>query len=482
MAHEFDLVQRLLTTEDEDPGGLTGAHRRLVDAWRSDRPGDKISGDVAVLIAQVLRHRRGVTGFTNVRLRLKLEARGIDVATLAKSHLRAHRYGTNEHEIFLGTPWAPEWLHGDPTWIDLACASPGPFVLSDGDKVSTYARPDTSVPVDPAVATIAPAIKEYRSRSQANAVRAATLSDPNSTLHVVLPTGTGKSIVGLAPGLLVGSGTTVVVVPTIALALDQERNLQARFPNSHLPDELAYYGDRAEDERAAIKERLRNGTQRVLFTSPEALVTGLAQSLRVLAARGELTHLVIDEAHLVRSWGLSFRPEFQIVASLLSELRELAQAAGQAPPRVALLTATLSEQGLLLNDSLFHGPKESLFVGSTFLRTELRYLYAEMSSPATRLERVVEALRHLPRPAIVYTTRKDAAEEIAAGLRDSGFEQDGRFPWRHRVRRAPRDPPAVVGRRRADLLRRRRRHQRLRSRRRPERRPVRRARLHPRHG
>ncbi|MFC7500595.1 protein DpdF, partial [Nocardioides sp. GCM10030258] len=293
--------------------------------------------------------------------------------------------------------------------------------------VSTYARPDNSVQVDPAVAAIAPGIREYRSRSQANAMRAAALGDPEATLHVVLPTGTGKSIVGLAPGLLLDSGTTVVVVPTIALALDQERNLRARFPSAHLPRELAYYGDRSEDECAAIKERLRNGTQRVLFTSPEALVTGLAQSLRVLAARGELTHLIIDEAHLVRSWGLSFRPEFQIVASLLSELRELARAAGQTPPRVALLTATLSEQGLILNDGLFRGSEESLFVGSTFLRTELRYLQAEICAPETRLERVIEALRHLPRPAIVYTTRKTAAEEIATQLRDSGFGRTAIF-------------------------------------------------------
>lgn len=427
VTHEFDLAQRLLASDEVDPGTLTGAHRRLVDAWRSDAPGDTISGDVAVLISQVLRHRRGVSGLTNLRLRLDLRERGIDVATLEESSLLVSPYARNEHHVALADDWAPDWLRGDSTWIDLACASPGPFMLPDGTKVSTYARPDTPVPVDPAVAAIAPAIKEYRSRSQANAVRAAALSNPEATLHVVLPTGTGKSIVGLAPGLLLNSGTTVVVVPTIALALDQERNLQARFPSSQLPPELAYYGDRPKPERDAIKERLRSGTQRVLFTSPEALVTGLAQSLRVLAARGDLTHLVIDEAHLVRSWGLSFRPEFQIVASLLGELREHARAAGQTPPRVALLTATLSEQGLILNDGLFGGSEESLFVGSTFLRTELRYLLAEITSPEVRTERVVEALRHLPRPAIVYTTRKDAAEEIAANLRASGFGRTATF-------------------------------------------------------
>ena len=220
---------------------------------------------------------------------------------------------------------------------------------------------------------------------------------------------------------------TVVVVPTIALALDQERQLHQRFPNQGLPQELAYYGDRAATEKEAIKERLRDGTQRVLFTSPEALVTGLAQALRRLAARGELSHVVIDEAHLVRTWGLSFRPEFQVVASLIAELREVARAQGVAPPHVELLTATLSRQSLLLNDELFAGTGTSLFVGSTYLRTEIRYLFAPPAPNESRLDRVVEALHHLPRPAIVYTTKKESADTLAVRLRQAGFGRTAVF-------------------------------------------------------
>src|SRR3546814_12492871 len=87
-------------------------------------------------------------------------------------------------------------------------------------------------------------------------------------------------MVGIAPGLLARTGVTVVVVPTIALALDQERQLHQRFPNQGLPQALAYYGDRAATEKEALKERLREGTQRVLYTSPAPLVPLLAQTLR----------------------------------------------------------------------------------------------------------------------------------------------------------------------------------------------------------
>lgn len=425
MGDQWNLVAAHLAgaTDNRDP--LTGPHRRLVDAWFSEMPGAAIAGDVAALLSQVLRHRRGTTGQSNSFLILRLDERGVPVQALLRANLDVTKFGLHEHRITLGHDWAPDWLRGDVRWIDLACTSPDPFVGPKG-RVSTSARHDMAVPADPSVSAIS-GIETYRSRSQASAVRTAVLAPAGDTLHVVLPTGTGKSLVGIAPGLLRRTGVTVVVVPTIALALDQERQLHQRFPSQGLPQELAYYGDRATAEKEAIKGRLYGGTQRVLFTSPEALVTGLAQTLRHLAARGDLNHVVIDEAHLVRTWGLSFRPEFQVVASLVAELREVARAQGVEPPHVELLTATLSRQSLLLNDELFAGSGTSLFVGSTYLRTEIRYLLAPPAVPESRLERVVEALHHLPRPAIVYTTKKESADVVANRLRDAGFGRTAVF-------------------------------------------------------
>lgn len=427
MTPELEAVQRALHGDSTTWDELPGPHRRLLDAWFSDLPGPHIAADVAALISQVLRHERDVNFIGTPRLRLKLDTRAIATDVLVQSNLHCTRYGATEHEITVADMWAPEWLHGDPRWIDVACASPGPYRSGTDQEVPTYARPDTPVLIDPALRAIAPSYTQYRSKTQASAVRTATLGDPCSTLHVVLPTGTGKSIVGLAPGMLRPGGNTVVVVPTIALALDQERGIRQRFPGMNLPAELAYYGDRADDEKEAIRQRLREGTQRVVFASPEALVGGLAATLHAIAATGKLTSIVIDEAHLVRVWGLDFRPEFQLIGALVSELRAITNASGHQEPRVILLTATLSEEGLELNDALFHGLHESLFVGSTFLRTELRYLLGESHSHEERLNRVVEAMRHLPRPAIIYVARKDDARDITARLRDVGFARTEAF-------------------------------------------------------
>jgi ATP-dependent DNA helicase RecQ len=421
MTLQFEAVQSALDGHRGARDELTGPHRRLLDAWLSDHPGAEIAANVGALISQVLRHERDVATIGTPRLRLKLDDRAIATGELARSNLVCTRFGKNEHLVTLADTWAPEWLHGDSRWIDVACASPGPYRGGTPEEVSTYARPDTPMPIDPALRAVAPGITAYRSRTQASAIRTAILANPASTLHVVLPTGTGKSIVGLAPGILRPNGNTVVVVPTTALALDQERTIHDRFPGATLPPELAYYGDRNDGGKDAIRQRLRAGTQRVVFTSPEAMVSGLASPLHAMAATGKLTSIVFDEAHLIRSWGLDFRPEFQLVGALVSELRAIARGSGHQEPRVILLTATIAEEGLELNDALLRGTAESIFVGSTFPRTELRYMMGVCRSPEERLDRIVEAMRHLPRPAIVYVARKIDAEQIARRLRAAGF-------------------------------------------------------------
>jgi superfamily II DNA helicase RecQ len=66
--------------------------------------------------------------------------------------------------------------------------------------------------------------------------------------------------------------------------------------------DLAYYSGtpHAKD----ILQRIREGTQRIVFTSPEALLeTVLTPAIYRAAKSGQLAWLVIDEAHMVQQWG-----------------------------------------------------------------------------------------------------------------------------------------------------------------------------------
>ena len=287
------------------------------------------------------------------------------------------------------------------------------MVAADGTVVPTASRPDEEVPADPAVEALA-GTATYRLSAQRDGIRASALAEGDATLHLVLPTGSGKSLVEVAPGLLAAGSTTLVVVPTVALALDQERQTRLRFPGAGLPDRLALHGDVPPDEQHALRARLARGEQRLLFTSPESAVT-LTEPLKELASRGLLGHIVVDEVHLVRTWGLDFRPEFQLLGAVFAEVRAAAAAAEQPAPRTVLATATLSAPALALNDALL-GSGQRIWIASTFLRPEPRYLLGLCADPVERDARLVEVLRHAPRPAVVYVAQPDEAVRLAAML------------------------------------------------------------------
>ncbi len=330
-------------------------------------------------------------------------------------------------QVALGGTWRPDWdISGDLGAIRIAASAP--TEPNDLNAVGTLARTFVPVALDPFLRGI-PGITSYRGPAQREAVLAAVRCPPGGVLHVLLPTGTGKSLVGLARGLTDRRGTTIVVVPTVALALDQERKaLGSPLAEAlNLPDRLAYTGGLAEALKQGILDRVAAGTQRLLFTSPEALVNGrLASRVHELAERGGLSALVIDEAHLVATWGESFRPVFQVLPALRNGLIDAARAGGHQPPATITMSGTLTSEGLATLERLFAG-RPSQVVGGSWLRPEPRFLSARFSSPDDRDEAVIEALAHLPRPAIVYVSLRERTEALAAKIRAAGYERVATF-------------------------------------------------------
>lgn len=329
--------------------------------------------------------------------------------------------------LAMGSAWKSGWkLAGDPAAIRQAASAPA--YPNDLNTTGTLSRSFVSVPLDPFLRGI-PGISSYRGPAQREAVLAAVRCPPGGVLHVLLPTGTGKSLVGLARGLTDRSGTTIVVVPTVALAMDQERKALGSplAEVLNLPDHLAYIGGLADSLKQGMLERVAAGMQRLLFTSPEALVNGrLASRVHELAGRGGLSALVIDEAHLVASWGESFRPVFQVLPALRNGLIDAARAGGHRPPATITMSGTLTSEGLATLERLFAGNPTEI-VGGSWLRPEPRFLSARFSSPAERDDAVIESLAHLPRPAIVYVSLRERTEELAAKIRAAGYARVATF-------------------------------------------------------
>ena len=133
---------------------------------------------------------------------------------------------------------------------------------------------------------------------------------------------------------------------------------------------------------------------------------------------GALRAIAIDEAHLVDAWGTGFRSEFQALSGLQYELLEAAPQT--RAPRTICLSATLSDAARETLETLFGG-RGFFTLSASRLRPEPDYWVGPPTDEDERERRVLEALRHVPRPAILYVTRVRDAEDWRRRLATSGF-------------------------------------------------------------
>lgn len=275
------------------------------------------------------------------------------------------------------------------------------------------------------------AIMTYQSDGQRHSVQSTMFAVPGSTTLITLPTGAGKSLCMYLPAWVESeggkrvSGTTLVIVPTVALAIDQTENAQRFFHNSD-PLYRPYYvaGDMPSGTRASIRQGIKNGTIPLLFISPESLIGSEFSSIFIEAAKnGYLKKVVVDEAHLIETWGASFRTDFQLLAAYFRILHEISQ--GQLT--LLLLSATISPAAYRTLEHLFTLPGgDFVHVQVNQLRPEIGYWMAKVRSSQKR-EYVIEALRHLPRPAIMYLTSPDDAEQWFQYLQSEGYQRMATF-------------------------------------------------------
>jgi ATP-dependent DNA helicase RecQ len=269
--------------------------------------------------------------------------------------------------------------------------------------------------------------RKYLSVGQRQAARTVALAPPGSTTIVCLPTGQGKTEVALATALPASRdrGVSVLVVPTVVLALDLERRIRSllssqderQSPNGR----YAYTGGLGDEDKKDMRRFIKDGRQRMVVTSPEALVKGLSDSLATAAAAGYLKYLIIDEAHLVDQWGSDFRPEFQTIAS--QRLTWLAMAPpGQQVVTVAM-SATLTERHIGTLSGLFGTPGETAIVWSSETRREPAYYLRRVPEEQQRVEAIMTAAALLPRPLVLYATTREDVSAWVTRLRLAGFRR-----------------------------------------------------------
>ena len=194
---------------------------------------------------------------------------------------------------------------------------------------------------------------EFRGVQQ-EAINAITAGE--SPVVAVMPTGGGKSLLFMLPAFAEQGGTTVVVVPLIALRGDMKRRCQklgilcVEWESRHPPDAAAV----------------------VLVTPESAVGETFTTFLNRLQATRQLDRIVIDECHIVLNRQYTFRKQMQQLGRLVA-----------AETQIVMLTVTLppSEEDELFRRMHFDPEQVKMFRAPT-TRTNVAYRVVKVGKGA----------------------------------------------------------------------------------------------------
>lgn len=410
-AINWDAVFREGTCELRDWSDALGTGfppcRRLREALADGASGE---GDLVSLVRQVLRCEEAARGH-KVVLRMPVEATDrVDGSFWESADLDCVIDGTACAAVSL-RDWIPAWA------ID---ASVPPDVLPGN---APPLRLHSELSPDPCVSLV-PGVSSYWSQAQREAVRTVLISEPECVVTVLLPTGAGKTLCMAIPALMRspadGSlGVSPVIVPTVSLQLDLARRLEPAVGHG------VAFDSNSPEACAEILDRCRAGEQGPVVISPESFMYSLLPVLLNEIPGGGLRNFIIDEAHMVLNWGEEFRPEFSQLANAHRRLRESEVLGGF---RTILLSATMTDYHLR-SLRRFFAPEGTPFrvCHCAALRPEPVYWHHRISYPGMRFGAVTEALFHVPRPALVYTTSRDCCQRLYKHLQEHGFSRMAMF-------------------------------------------------------
>lgn len=137
-------------------------------------------------------------------------------------------------------------------------------------------------------------------------------------IFITASTGAGKSVMFQIPAVYLAkkyNKLTIIIEPVKALMQDQKEKLiksgytRVEAFNSDLITQV---------EKEAVLKRIKDGEVDLLYLSPETL---LSYSIETIIGEREIGLLIIDEAHIVTTWGVGFRPDYWYLGGYINRLR-----------------------------------------------------------------------------------------------------------------------------------------------------------------
>ena len=211
---------------------------------------------------------------------------------------------------------------------------------------------------------------------------------------VIMPTGGGKSICFQLPALIFPK-LTIVISPLIALMKDQVDGLKANGIEASF-----YNSSQSSPEQAEILDKITKQKLKLLYVAPESL-GGIQQILD----EEYVSCLAIDEAHCISSWGHDFRPSYQQLAYLKTNL-----------PNTPFIALTATADKATRQDI---AKQLNILDAKQFVSSFDRKNISLTVRPANkRIDQIINFIQSKPKDSgIIYCLSRKSTEELASKLK-----------------------------------------------------------------
>lgn len=227
-------------------------------------------------------------------------------------------------------------------------------------------------------------------------------------LLVVQKTGWGKSFVYfIATKLLreAGAGPALLISPLLALMRNQIAAAE------RMGVRAATINSDNQEEWKSVEAKLRRNEVDILLIAPEKLGNDWFNTEVLAGIAGQISLMVIDEAHCISDWGHDFRPHYRLLERIARTL----------PANLRLLATTATANDRVMEDLVaVLGPNMKVLRGD-LNRSSLTLQTMRLPSQAVRLAWIAQQLSSLPGHGIIYTLTIRDTNQLADWLKAQGF-------------------------------------------------------------